>query len=466
MEQLTTDYLVVGAGASGLAFADTLVAGSDADVLIVDRREEPGGHWCDAYPFVRMHGPSLVYGVDSLPLGSPRKQVGGDNDGFYEQATGVQVQEYFREVLGSVLEPSGQVRFRSGHEYVGGSDGVHLIRDLASGVEHEVRVRRSLVDATYLEGDIPATHTPSFAVAADVSFGPINDLPERAADHAAYTVVGGGKTGVDACLWLLDQGIDPERIRWVRPREAWFGDRATAQPLDLIGPSIRMVSVAAEIVAGGGDPDTMLTRFEEAGQVMRLDPTTVPTMYRGTFLSRAELERLRSVTDVVRLGRLRSIEADRLVLDGGEAAPRPDTLYVDCSGYGIRRQDPVPVFGPGRITIQYVRDLLPSFNAALTGWVEAHRTDLAEKNRLCPPNPLPSRPEDWAPMLVRTWWASGVWRTEPDLQSWINGSRLNLGVTPEMRDDPLVRASLDRLRRYVGPAVQRVLNPPAAPSAT
>lgn len=36
--RLTTDYLVVGAGARGLAFTDTLVAESDADVLIVDRR--------------------------------------------------------------------------------------------------------------------------------------------------------------------------------------------------------------------------------------------------------------------------------------------------------------------------------------------------------------------------------------------------------------------------------------------
>lgn len=213
-----------------------------------------------------MHGPSLVYGVSSLPLGSDRKQVGGDNDGFYEQATGAEVQEYFREVLRSVLEPSGLVRFRSGHDYVGGSDGVHVIRDLASGVEHEARVRRSLVDTTYLAGTIPATHTPSFAVAPEVSFGPIDDLPPRAGDHPTYTVIGSGKTGADACLWLLGQGTDPERIRWIRPREAWFGDRATAQPLDLIGPNVRGISLAAEIIAGRGDPDTMLAGSRRPGR--------------------------------------------------------------------------------------------------------------------------------------------------------------------------------------------------------
>ena len=40
--RISTDYLVVGAGASGLAFADSLVAESDAEVTVVDRRRAPG----------------------------------------------------------------------------------------------------------------------------------------------------------------------------------------------------------------------------------------------------------------------------------------------------------------------------------------------------------------------------------------------------------------------------------------
>lgn len=452
---LSTDYLVVGAGASGLAFTDTLVAESDAEVLIVDRRRGPGGHWCDTYPFVRLHSPSRYYGVDSVPLGKDRRQVGGDNDGLYEQGTGAEVQAYFREVLGSVLEPSGRVRFLGDHEHVGGTGAHHVVRDLASGLEHEVHVRRSLVDARYLEGDIPATHAPSFRVAAGVPFGPINELPDRADDSSTYTIVGGGKTGVDACLWLLDRGTDPERIRWIRPREAWFNDRATVQPLDLIGDTIRSLSLAAEIIAAGGDTDTMLQQFEDAGQVMRLDSNRVPTMYRGAMLSTDEFERLRSITDVVRLGRLRAIEADRLVLDEGEVTPRSDTLNVDCSSYGLPTRELVPVFGPDRITLQYLRHLSPSFNAALMGWVEARRTDLVEKNRLCLPHRTPTRPAEWAPMLARSWQNAAVWRSEPDIAAWIDSSRLNVGVTSQMRHDPVVLESVDRLRRHVGAAVER-----------
>jgi len=45
---MEVDYLVVGAGAMGLAFTDVLMTESDATVAIVDSRDRPGGHWNDA----------------------------------------------------------------------------------------------------------------------------------------------------------------------------------------------------------------------------------------------------------------------------------------------------------------------------------------------------------------------------------------------------------------------------------
>lgn len=38
-----TDYLVIGAGATAMAFVDTLVAETDYRVAMVDRRDLPGG---------------------------------------------------------------------------------------------------------------------------------------------------------------------------------------------------------------------------------------------------------------------------------------------------------------------------------------------------------------------------------------------------------------------------------------
>ena len=55
VRSLDTDYLVVGAGAMGMAFTDALIDHADVHVTLVDRRSTAGGHWLDAYPFVQLH---------------------------------------------------------------------------------------------------------------------------------------------------------------------------------------------------------------------------------------------------------------------------------------------------------------------------------------------------------------------------------------------------------------------------
>lgn len=244
---ITTDYLLMGAGATGLAFADSLAAESDADLVLVDRRPAPGGHWVDTYPFVALHSPSAYYGVNSLALGSDRIDEGGPNAGFYERASGSEVLDYYVRVA-SALEDSGRVRVLLGHELLASQNGAHLVRDLSTGDVHEVGVRRKAVDAAYLESSVPATHTPSFEVAADAPFIPVGGLPAAAGQATSYVVLGAGKTAVDACLWLLDNGVDPDRIQWVRARDAWFLDRAGFQPLEqVVGV---MEGLAADAEAG------------------------------------------------------------------------------------------------------------------------------------------------------------------------------------------------------------------------
>ena len=71
VHNLECDYLVIGAGATGLAFVDELIHGSrNITVILVDKRAKPGGHWVDAYSFVRLHQPAAWYGVNSKVLGN------------------------------------------------------------------------------------------------------------------------------------------------------------------------------------------------------------------------------------------------------------------------------------------------------------------------------------------------------------------------------------------------------------
>ncbi len=453
---IETDYLIVGAGASGLAFADSLIAETDVDVVLVDRRTRPGGHWRDAYPFVRLHSPSTYYGVNSMPLGRDQLTESGRNAGFYEQAGAEEIRTYFDAVV-ERLEATGRARFLGGHDHLGLDGPHHQVRDLDTGDVHPVTVRRAVVDAAYLESSIPATHRPSFVVAPEASFAPLNALPEIAGSHRRFTVIGSGKTGADACLWLLDHDVAPDQIRWIRPRDAWFYDRASLQPLDQVAAIMEGIASDAEAAAQAHDLTDLFERLEDSGRHLRLDPEVWPTMYRATMLSQQELAALREIEDVVRLGRVRSIEADRIVLDDGEVPTSTDVLHVDCSARGLREMDPVPVFGPDRIVLQMVRHASPPFNAALLAFIEAHRETDEDKNRLARPNPHPSRLEDWGPMMRRTWQTELAWSKESDVSAWIAASRLNLlRAMPEHLHEPRAQDAINRYLTHVGPAIERL----------
>jgi hypothetical protein len=139
MTTIEADYLIVGAGAMGMAFADTIVTETSACVVIVDRYHQPGGHWTTAYPFVRLHQPSAFYGVNSRKLGSDAVDRVGSNEGLYELATSGEVTAYFDQVMQQQLLPTGRVSYFPMTEYLGD----RRIRRL-SGEEITVNLRRRL----------------------------------------------------------------------------------------------------------------------------------------------------------------------------------------------------------------------------------------------------------------------------------------------------------------------------------
>jgi len=333
---IETDYLVVGAGAAGMAFVDALIAACDADVVMVDRRHSPGGHWNDAYPFVRLHGPSALYGVNSRALGRDRIEQSGPNAGYYPRATAAEICDYYQRVLDEQLLPSGRVRFFGMSDCLpAGQDGHRFVSRL-TGDATTVRVRRRVVDARYLEPSIPATHAPSFEAEPGVRLIPVNDLVRLDGPASGFTVIGAGKTAIDACLWLLEAGVPPEAIRWIRPREAWLLDRAFQQPLDLVPRLIEGVARYLEAAAQADNASDLFRRLEACGQLIRLDPEVEPTMYRCATVSEAELVRLRTIENVVRLGRVTHIGPEQIDLAGGSVPADRGHVHVDCSAPGLR----------------------------------------------------------------------------------------------------------------------------------
>jgi NAD(P)-binding Rossmann-like domain len=424
--EIDTDYLVVGAGASGMAFVDALLAASDARVVIVDRRHRAGGHWLDAYPFVRLHQPSANYGVASRRLGADRLDDAGPNAGFYERATAGEICDYFARVLDDFVG-SGRVQFLGMCDYLGGDGGDpggYRVTSLLTGAETTIRARK-LVDATYIESDIPSRHIPSFAVDAGVRLIPPNDLVTLAGAPRGFTVIGGGKTALDTCNWLLDYGVDPDRIQWIRPRDSWLFAREAIQPLELVGSYMQMQARWVRAAAEAKDGADFGRLLEKQDVFVRVDPGVEPEMFRGATISNLELAALRTVERVVRKGKVRGISSSSLLFEQGEVAAEPDTVYVDCTAAGLPPAAVRPVFAPESITLQYVTIGFASLSAATIGVVEATRDDDAEKNRLCPALTFTGNIRDVLDLANVGMTGIMVRSAESDLATWTDGCRLN-----------------------------------------
>jgi len=445
MNVIDTDYLIVGAGAAGMAFADALIAAGNVDVVMVERRHCPGGHWNDAYPFVRIHHASACYGVNSRMLGTDSIDQSGPNAGFYERASGIEICAYFQRVLDDVLLTSGRFRFFGMCDYVGDWANEHVFASRLTGTSTAVRVRRKIIDTTYLEVSVPATHKPSFRFDPDVNFIPVGELVNLAERPTGYTILGAGKTAMDACSWLLDNGEDPERIRWIKPRDSWLLDRKALQPRELVTETVDGFSLGIEALAQAHNLDELWPRLEACGQLVRLDPNITPEMYRGAILSAAEREGLKQIERVIRLGRVREIDANRIVLAQGEIPTDLREVHVDCTAYGFRAAPVRPIFEPGRITIQSLIGGHTTYNAALIGFIESTKRDDVEKNRLCPPVAQLAVPSDWIRMIVGVLNTSVLHSTEPDIKAWQEQSRLNLTLGIEAQiSEPRMQSAFSR----------------------
>jgi hypothetical protein len=447
---IEADYLVVGAGAMGMAFTDALIDHADVRVALVDRRHGVGGHWLAAYPFVRLHQASAFYGVPSTLLGAGRLQQHGPEAGLQERATAPEIIAYYDRVLAERMLEPGRVDFFPNSDYVGDRTVVSRI----SGLRYVVPESCRIVDARYLAPDIPQETPPPFDVDEGVRVIPVNGLADLTEASSQYVVVGSGKTATDACIWLLGRGVDADAICWVRPRDPWMLNRAVVQP----DPAVYLGMVADTMAAGeaAASLDDLFLRLEDAGIMLRVDRSVTPTMAKTPTLAEWELELLRSIEHVVRLGHIRSVRPGRITFDEGSVEIARDALVVHCAASGLKYPPSVPIWGSS-ITLQPVRAGFPCFGAAVAGYVEATRQDDEEKNRLCPSTPFPDSLAAWATMNVLGMRAAMSFGAEPDVKDWADRVAINPArIAPEHGGSPELDDALARLQAHAGPGLARL----------
>jgi cation diffusion facilitator CzcD-associated flavoprotein CzcO len=450
-----TDYLVVGAGATGMAFVDTLLTRTDASVVIVDRRDAPGGHWLDAYPFVRLHQPSATYGVESRALGENRIDSTGPNAGCYERATGDEIRAYFARVMSDFIA-SGRVRFLGMHDFLGRDGDGHRVRSRLTGRVQTLRARR-LVDATYTEAQVPRRHTRAYLADDTTRLIPPNELPETLEPSDRVTVIGAGKTAMDTCAWLLDHDVDPDRIRWVKPRDPWLFNREYLQPLELVSSSLQMQARWLEAAAGAVDGQVFTRHLADNDVLLRIDPTVQPQTFRLATLSRDEVATLSAIENVVRSGRVRRIAVGRLLLDGGEVMTSPGEVYVDCTAKGIPHRPARPIFEGDRITCQYVTTGIASWSAATIAAVESSDLDTDGKNALCPPVSYSGDVVDVLDFARVGLVGSLARASVPELAAWNESCRLNpLHGVGQRGSDSDIAAGFRAIMTWIGPALDNL----------
>jgi NAD(P)-binding Rossmann-like domain len=457
---IETDYLVIGAGAVGLAFADTLIAENpDAHITIVDRHGKPGGHWNDAYSFVALHQPSAFYGVNSLQLGAGRIDSIGVNKGLNELASGPEVSGYFDTVMRQHLLPSGRVRYMPMSEYMGNQHVVALL----SGEETRFAVRKKTVDATYFGTTVPSTHTPKFKIAEGVRVVTPNALPNlwqsKGARPTRFCILGAGKTAMDVGVWLLASGAAPDAIQWVMPRDSWLLNRLRTQPgIEFFTATIGGQVAQMEAFAQSQSVDEIFERLETAGVMLRIYPDHKPTMFHYATISTGEIDELRRITNVIRMGRVQAIEPDALILDGGRVTMDPDTLYIDCTASAVEVRPAIPIFQDGLITPQLVRVPQPAFSAALVAYVEVHYDDDAAKNALCRTVPFPETLAHYIPANIVNMMNQFTWSQDKTLSRWIRNSRLDGFGKVIAAVDPGDTEKIELLTRFRTSAMAAMVN--------
>ena len=244
------DYVVAGAGASGMAFLDTLLLHhpnrDSLTIALVDKHQAPGGHWNDSYPFVTLHQSSVNYGVESFPVPVPEHVLSSEEDGGPlpagrgedHLATREELLTYYAEVLARIRQALGPQRFVffGGWEIDFGSEQVKTdeeevqvaVRQTTTvGSEKITLTGKMFVDARWTTNDVPALVPPSFPFDANVvKVVPPNALKQvDSFSSGCFVVLGGGKTGQDAVLYLLDHGVLAADIVWVVPTATWITAR-------------------------------------------------------------------------------------------------------------------------------------------------------------------------------------------------------------------------------------------------
>ena len=211
---------------------------------------------------------------------------------------------------------------------------------------------RKTVDGTRMAANVPSMRPPTYGVSKEVNLISINGLANLKSPFKKYVVVGAGKTGLDALLYLINKNVNPDRITWIVPNDCWYLNRDVFKMGDLWSEMEKQYAAVVE----AKDIDDVYLKYEKLGIMMRVDGTLWPTRMRGATITQDELEKVRRVKNIIRQGRIKEITSDSILFQNGTSAESDaESLYVDCSASGCGLGAHIPatdIFCGNKINLQ------------------------------------------------------------------------------------------------------------------
>jgi len=257
------------------------------------------------------------------------------------------------------------------------------------------------VNATLTSGNIPVNTPPNYEVAEGVKLIPVNGLAKMRESWERYMVVGAGKTALDAILFMLERGVEPDRICWIISNDCWYFCREAFMKDQ--GSHFMKELFDSVLEESMTSPDQCLLDLEQRGLLMRLDKAITPTRYRAATLSIGEMGELVRVRKLVRMGRISRIEKDKVIFQSNQEIPTNNqTLHIDCSAAGIKMEEGKKIFDGSTINIHWFLLPPPGYNTAVIAALELlHPEDEEKKNEICRPTNPPDVPLDFFPGFLR-----------------------------------------------------------------
>ena len=218
---------------------------------------------------------------------------------------------------------------------------------------------KKTVNANLLLTHVPATKPPEYSISEGVNLIPINKLAEIKVPWEKYVVIGAGKTGLDALLYLIDNNVNPDRIVWIVSNDCWYVNRdVLADDLKKLGDYFPL---CMNVVLESENVNDAYCKLEEIDMLMRLDKNIWPTKMRMATISSNEMDKIRKVKNIVRQGRIKQIDQDEITFTNEVTYPTSiHTLHIDCSAAGTNFPPVKKIYDGDQIYLQILGAFHPT----------------------------------------------------------------------------------------------------------